>query len=118
MPITKSIQIPKVGGSVDFHIGENAMDNFNVIDEADSSDLWFHIDGHSSCHVIADISSIDNINRKNIRYVVTQGAIICKQHSRYASKKNVTVTYARVVDVEKTTTPGLVVVQNQKLITI
>ena len=33
MPITKSIKIPKVGCFVDFHIGENAMDNFNVIDE-------------------------------------------------------------------------------------
>ena len=118
MPITKSIEIPKVGCSVDFHIGENAKDNFNVIDGADSSDLWFHIDGHSSCHVIADISSIDTINRKNIRYVVTQGAVLCKQHSRYSNQKKVAITYAQVADVEKTTTPGLVVVKNQKIIMI
>jgi predicted ribosome quality control (RQC) complex YloA/Tae2 family protein len=118
MPITKSIDIPKAGCFVDFHIGENAMDNFNVIDAADSNDLWFHVDGHSSCHVIADISAIENINRKNIRYIVTQGAVLCKQHSRYSNQKKVTITYARVADVEKTNTPGLVVVQNQKQVVI
>lgn len=118
MPITKSIEIPKVGCSVDFHIGENALDNFRIIDAADSRDLWFHVDGHSSCHVIADISAIDNINRKNIPYIVTQGAVLCKQYSRYANQKHVGIIYTRIADVEKTTTPGLVVVKNQKRVVI
>lgn len=118
MPITKSIEIPKVGCVVNFHIGENALDNFHIIDAADSRDLWFHVDGHSSCHVIADISSIENVNRKNISYIITQGAVLCKQYSRYANQTNVGIIYTRVADVEKTTTPGLVMVQNQKRVVI
>lgn len=116
MPILKTIDFPKLGVSVDFHIGQNAADNFDIIDAADPHHLWFHLAGQSSCHVIAAIPN--TIDRKEIRYIVKQGAVLCKQHSRCASQKNISITYARICDVQKTDVIGTVIVQNQKTVYI
>lgn len=116
MPILKTVDFPKLGVSVDFHIGQNAADNFDIIAAADPHHLWFHVAGQSSCHVIAAIPN--TFDRKEIRYIVKQGAVLCKQHSSCASQKNISITYARVCDVQKTVIIGTVIVQNLKTVCI
>ena len=113
---TVSISIPKLGQSIDFSVGKNANGNFAILDNAKYNDIWFHIEGQSSCHVIASVP--DNIDRKDLRYIIKQGAVLCKQHSRHASQKNIAVIYARAEDVKKTDTMGTVLASNTKTVVI
>jgi predicted ribosome quality control (RQC) complex YloA/Tae2 family protein len=45
--------IPALKCEIQFVVGSDAQDNFNIIDAAEPTDMWFHLSGHSSCHVIA-----------------------------------------------------------------
>ena len=115
----KSVEIfiPKLNQSIIFWIGKNAEDNFQIIDDASQSDMWFHVSNESSCHVIARISDIE-IHRKNLLSVVKQGAILCKQHSKLKSIKNVEIVYTKIENVEKTEVFGKVQIKNSKNIVI
>ena len=116
--IHKTIVFPQLGNlSVDYSVGKNAADNFAILDEAKGHHLWFHVEGQSSCHVIAAIP--EDIERKNIRYLVKQGAILCKQNTpSVRAQSKITIVYARVSDVEKTDIVGSVLVSNGKTIII
>ena len=117
MPTSKFIEIPQIkGGPVEYVIGKNAQDNFDIIDDAEEYHMWFHIEGAPSGHVIAKID--DNLDKKQMRYVIKQGAVICKQVSKFASAKDVNIVYARAGDVEKTEIPGKVIVKNSKTVSI
>jgi predicted ribosome quality control (RQC) complex YloA/Tae2 family protein len=39
--------------------GKNAKENWNLIDESSSDDLWFHIDNYPSTHVLLEYSIED-----------------------------------------------------------
>lgn len=102
--------------SVDYFIGRSAKNNFHIIDAAQSHDLWFHINGQPSGHVIASIP--ENLDKTELRYVIKQGAVLCKQYSKFASHKNVEIVYARVANVQKCETLGSVSLSGSKVITI
>jgi hypothetical protein len=54
-----------------------------------------------------------------MKYIVKQGAILCKQHTKsVASLKNVAFIYTYVCDVEVTGIPGSVITKNTKTIVI
>ena len=116
MPIIKSINIPNNNLSIEFVIGKNARENFEIIDDAEAHHMWFHIEGQSSGHIIAKID--DDVDKKTLRYIVKQGAVLCKQVSKYARFKNINIVYARIRDVEKTDTIGMVHVSNPKYVSI
>ena len=40
--------ISALNQEVEFKIGQNANDNFDIIDSSNPSDLWFHLSGESS----------------------------------------------------------------------
>jgi len=115
MPISKTVVLQNTV-SIEYVIGQNAQDNFDIIDDAEQYHWWFHIEGQSSGHVIAKCD--DNIDKKTIRYVIKQGAVICKQYSKYANMKNVKIVCARVRDVTKTDKIGAVTLNNSKIIMI
>jgi predicted ribosome quality control (RQC) complex YloA/Tae2 family protein len=116
----KTIHIPQIQGGIDIQylIGENAKDNFRIIDLAKSSDIWFHVYEKSSCHIIAVLPSGVALHKKEIQYIVKQGAVLCKQHSRYASDKKVTIIYTTIDQVIKTNIPGMVETRYVKNIVI
>ena len=55
MPITKIVSFPKLHIDVEYVIGKNAQENFDIIDDAEDHHIWFHVHGHSSSHVIAKL---------------------------------------------------------------
>lgn len=113
---TEFRRIEALKTDVEYWIGESAQDNFNIIDEANVTDLWFHLgEGESSCHVIARIPP-DMPNKKAIRQIVTQGALLCKENSRRKSAKNVAVIYTKVENIEKTQVVGSVLTRNVKTV--
>ena len=116
--ITKSIFIPAIKREIEFHIGENAQDNFDLIDMCKPIDLWFHIHKESSCHVIADMPTDVKYTKAQLSKIVTQGAVCCKQHSKLKSKQDVEICYTQLVNIVKTHVIGQVIMREFKIVTI
>lgn len=110
--------IASLKDSINFKIGQNSQDNFDIIDDSEPNDLWFHLYGESSCHVIAIINPEIKLDKKQKRQIITQGALLCKQNSRHKSAKNVNIIYTEIKNIEKTEIVGTVHVNEQKSILI
>jgi predicted ribosome quality control (RQC) complex YloA/Tae2 family protein len=100
---------------VSYDVGQSAQENHDMIDAAEPTDLWFHVTGRPSCHVIAHVpdevlESPSKPRRAALRKIMTQGAVLCKRFSKYASEKRLSMDVARVADLEKTDIPGTVIV--------
>ena len=107
------IYIDALKEEVEFNVGENAADNDAIIGNGTAANLWFHVGGgRSSCHVVAVIP--DGTNKKNVKYIVTQGAVLCKKYSRYASEKDLEIIYTLLENVTKTNVAGKVEVSTYK----
>jgi len=111
-----TIYIPNINKIINFKIGSNAINNFEIIDDSKPSDLWFHVADYSSAHVIAEIP--DDIKKKDIKYIIKRGAVICKQFSKYSNQKNLEITYTQISNISKTDIIGTVNVLNGKKIII
>lgn len=114
----ESKYIASLKNSIDFKIGQNSQDNFDIIDSSNPNDIWFHLYGESSCHVIASINPDIKLDKKQKRQIITQGALLCKQNSRHKSAKNVNIIYTEIKNIEKTEIVGTVHVNEQKSILI
>lgn len=111
--VTKNIESIEI----EYKVGTNAQENHDIIDEADPQDLWFHISGCASCHVICKIPDIID-NKKILQKIAKQGAVVCKENSKYKSYKNVKIDYTRIKYVTKKEIPGSVVITNSKSVFI
>ena len=116
MVLSKIITIPKLNIEVEFVIGKNAKENFDIIDDAEDHHIWFHIHNAPSCHVIAKLD--EELYKKDFKYVVKQGAVLCKQHSKFNNKKNVEIVYTIIKHVHKTDIVGSVQLECEKSISI
>jgi predicted ribosome quality control (RQC) complex YloA/Tae2 family protein len=87
-------------------IGQNAIDNDNIITEASQTDIWFHLKNFPSCHVIIECSKefpIDSI-------MIMHCANLVKQNTKYKNVPNLKVNYIPIKHIQKTNTPGLVII--------
>jgi predicted ribosome quality control (RQC) complex YloA/Tae2 family protein len=115
--ITKIINFPNIDDlDVEYFIGKSAKENFDIIDAAEPHHIWFHIAGQPSGHVIAAIP--ESLDRKDRVYIIKQGAVLCKQHSKFNSTKNMEIVYAFVKDLQKGDRLGSVIVKTEKTVII
>ena len=116
---TQEVFINKIRENILFKIGTNAQENWDLIDESGEDDLWFHVNNLPSCHIIAVIPNPEKYNRNEIAYIAKQGAVLCKQHSKYASQQKLAIIYSKIKDIKKTDILCSVTTnQNAKLIYI
>jgi len=109
--INIKIYLNNIKKEIDFYIGKTAQDNFHVIDKASETDLWFHIEGQSSCHVVAIIP--DGCSAKHMKSIIKNGALLCKENTSKLSKsRNVPVIYCFINNIQKTEIPGCVNIHN------
>ena len=107
--------IKELKREITYYIGKNKDENFRVIDKGTPDDLWFHASDISSCHVVCEIP--DNINKKELKYIITQGALLCKNNTnKLKAMKNVPILYTKICNVIKTVVPGCVLTNNTKTI--
>jgi predicted ribosome quality control (RQC) complex YloA/Tae2 family protein len=60
-------------------IGKNAKDNTNIVKNASPTDIWFHVSGKSSCHIIlVNTEKLNSIPRQ----VIKRCAYLCKAKTR------------------------------------
>jgi predicted ribosome quality control (RQC) complex YloA/Tae2 family protein len=112
---TIEIYIPAIKQNIVFYIGQNAQDNFGVIDMMETTrDLWFHAgSGISSCHVVCIVP--DNIlDKKARRQIICQGALLCKQNTaKLRPQSNVEIVYVPLYAVKKTKVAGMVTIETE-----
>jgi predicted ribosome quality control (RQC) complex YloA/Tae2 family protein len=112
-----SIFIPSINKEISFSVGKNANNNFDIITNANEDDLWFHVDGEPSSHVIAHIAD-ENLNKKQLHKIVMQAAVLCKSKSKAKSSKNVPILYTFIRNLVKTDVIGSVITSNTKSVVI
>lgn len=110
--------IQSLNREIPYLIGSNAQDNFDIIDESEPTDMWFHIAGQSSCHVIAKMPQDIKLDKKQKLQIIKQGALICKQNSKYKSLHDVQIIYTQIANITKQEQIGKVETQNSKIIEI
>jgi predicted ribosome quality control (RQC) complex YloA/Tae2 family protein len=108
--VTKTIH--GLSSPVVYFVGENAEDNEDIIDNAGADDLWFHGQGFSSCHVIAEIENL-SLDKKQKRQIITQGALLCKQNCKYSYMSDLAIIYTEVKNVQKTNIKGTVMTKDK-----
>ena len=114
----KNIVLQGKSIEVQFIIGTCAQDNFDAIDISDPDDIWFHVRDGSSCHVIAKIPIAGKLDKKMMRHIIKQGALLCKQESKYKSVKNLAIIYTKLHNVQKTDIVGSVIADHVSTILI
>jgi predicted ribosome quality control (RQC) complex YloA/Tae2 family protein len=97
-------------------IGQNATDNWKLIDASDPNDIWFHTSDYPSSHII--ISCINNTIGKLPKQAITRCACICKAHSKAKALDNVEIIYTNVSNLKKTSVVGEVLTSKTKSIII
>ena len=110
--------IDAIKGNIAFRVGQSAQENFDLIDDALPRDLWFHVSQESSCHVVATLPQGNKYDKKQLHKIAVQGAVICKQHCRYKSEKDIRVIYTTISNVKKGNYVGTVFVEDYKTLTI
>jgi hypothetical protein len=115
--IHKTIYFENIKENIEFYVGEKAEENQHIVLNADPEDLWFHLSGRSSPHVLAMVSD-KNINRKYLHKIIVQGSLLCKQNSKSKSEKAVDIIYTKMKNVIPTEIMGTVQTSNIKHIII
>ena len=102
--------------NIDFLIGENAQDNWNILDNAKKINekfIWFHLNCFPSCFVIMYNTINDSsFNNELLNY----GANLCKQNSKYKYLKDIKVCYTTLDKINKTNKIGEVTIKGKKRI--
>ena len=96
-------------------IGENKQDNFDIIDMANLTDVWFHVNEIASCHVIL---KTDKKIRDIPHQVVKRCAYLCKINSKAKTLPKCEILYTTINNVTKTDIIGQVFVKNYKKISV
>jgi len=91
------------------YVGESAQENWDLIDQSNQNDIWFHLDKHPSAHVVISIpKKVKKITKNTINYAAT----LCKDNSKLKYLKKVSVIYTEIKNVKKADKPGSVTTKN------
>lgn len=110
-----SIFIQSMNKNLIYRIGKNAQNNFDLIDMSDPDDIWFHINNKASEHVVLSVPNEISFTKKQMKDAITQGALLCKIHSKYKSNSNVEIVYTEIKNIKKTSVVGSVTIKNSKI---
>ena len=100
---------------VNFIIGENAQENWDILQLAKQNWLWFHLDNVTSPYVIIKESLKNlksysyNISWKN--YIIYAG-LLCKQNSKYKNN-NINCIWTEVKNVKKGSKVGEAIIKGK-----
>jgi predicted ribosome quality control (RQC) complex YloA/Tae2 family protein len=79
------------------NVGKNAKDNWNILDEAEPCDIWFHLENTSSPYIILEVKNYDIISLD----IITECAKLCKEKSKEKQSNKVSVIYTTVSNLKK-----------------
>ena len=78
-------------------IGNNAKENWAIIDNASENDYWFHLSDYPSCHIICKPNK-DKLEKEEIKKI----GILCKINTNKCKNlNNIYVDYTLIKNVKK-----------------
>ena len=101
-----------------FLVGDNAQDNFRIIDNAQPDDFWYHCNNFPSCHIISKIPQELEINKKGNKKIKNQilkkGCLLIKENTNSLKKckEPLEIIVSKIKDLEKLTQIGSIVCKN------
>ena len=99
---------------LDYVIGKDAEQNTELILESEPHDVWFHLDGVPSAHLILRNPEEFSLQHLRSSGVIYQMALKLKAKGKYRKACNVTILYAQIKDVHVTDIPGRVTVSGKR----
>ena len=100
-------------------IGTNAKENWSLIDNSYSEDLWFHLDDLPSTHVIISQDANNNGDTFYPNQIIALGADYCKSYSKNGKKLHkVKIVYTEIKNLKKGKEVGSVYISKPNYITI
>ena len=86
---------------VEVILGENANENWKLIDDSDGDYIWMHLESYPSGHIIIKSNKVS-------KQFLNQAAQICKDHTKYRSIPQLRACYTCVSNLVKCGKPGSV----------
>ena len=90
-------------------IGQNAIENWSLLDISEENDLFFHLTSFPSCYVIIKTQKIT-------KEIIEKGALLCKENTKYKNLRNIYIDYTYVSNVEKGDIVGEIIYKRKKLV--
>jgi len=99
-------------------IGQNAHDNWDLLDQAKPYDIFFHLSSFPSCYVILEYNQIEDgkivIDHVYEPHILTTCAKLCKENTKYKLLSNIKVSYCKISNVYKGDIPGEVIYKSNR----
>ena len=99
-------------------VGKNKFENWNIIDEADQNDIWFHVESNPSPHVVLHMISDNNILKNIPKKIIIECAILCKENSKYKNNQKVSIIYTQIKNIVKGEDVGSVITKKLEKIIV
>lgn len=100
----------KTVNNTTYIIGENAMDNWNILDSSPLEYYFFHLSSFPSCYVIAKTEYLND-------EVMHNGSMLCLNNTKYKKIPNIYVDICKCKNLKKTSNVGEVQFVKKKNIT-
>jgi predicted ribosome quality control (RQC) complex YloA/Tae2 family protein len=83
------------------HIGQNAQENWKLLDESNANDMFFHLSSFPSCYVMLQYSQSLDTDHVYDPDTIQICAKLCKEHNKYKLMNNIKVSYCKVSNLDK-----------------
>ncbi len=107
----KEEQITINGISYCIRIGRNKKENDELVKTSAKTDIWFHVDGAPSPHIILSTAERLNVIPKQ---VIKRCACLCKSNSSMKSESKCGIIYTEVANVLPTEHEGQVTINGMR----
>lgn len=87
-------------------VGGNAKENWRLLEDANSTDIFFHLAEFPSCYVILECT--EDVSH----VIIAQCARICLEHTKYRNVKGIYVDYTLISNVKKGKAIGEIIYKN------
>jgi predicted ribosome quality control (RQC) complex YloA/Tae2 family protein len=96
----------EIFNGVEIMVGQNAQENWNMID-FNSDYIWLHLNSYPSCHVII---------KENIPDIETLhfAAELCKENTKYRNLKNLKICFTKCSNLKKGHDVGSVIYKSNR----
>lgn len=101
---------------IKFHRGENAIDNFNMLDKFKCcyDYIWLHLNSFSSGYIIIEIEKKELLKRIDYQDILNYAANLCKENTKYKNVPNIKIIWTTISKVIKTEKIGEVIISGKK----
>ena len=101
--------------NIEFYIGENANDNWEIFDTCKKEDpdyIWFHLNSFPSPYVIMK-ATMSNLQDNVLNDCLLHGSNLCKQNTKYRDLKDIKICYTSLKKLKKGEKVGEVIIKGK-----